>query len=86
MKPSEETTEEPQNPTLEHTDSQFTKVLVESLRVGSVELAQQPLSLLGGDLVIQVDGFEKIPQFLLGGILGGVNVCSLTHLVAEHAT
>lgn len=86
VKLSEETTEEPQNTNLEHTKSQFTKVLVKNLRMGLVELAQQPFSLLGRNLAIEVDTLEEIPQFLLGGVLGGVNVCSPRHLVAEHGT
>lgn len=71
------------NPNLEHANSIFTKVLVKNLRVGSVELAQQALALLGGDLAVEVDALEQIPQLLPGGLLGGVDVCPRGHLVAE---
>lgn len=86
MKPLEKTTEEPQKTNLEHTDSQITKVLVKNLRVGLVKLAQQVFSLFGRYLAIQVNTLEQIPQFLLGGVLSGVSVCSPRHLLAEHGT
>lgn len=52
--------------------------------MGSVELAQEALSLLGGNLAVQIDALEQIPQFLLGGVPGGISVRPARHLVAEH--
>lgn len=51
--------------------------------MGSVELAQEALPLLGGHLSIQVDALEQIPQLLLGGVPGGLSVRPARHLVAE---
>lgn len=80
------TSEEPPPTKLEHTNSRFTKVLVKNLRVGSVELAQEALSLLGGSLAVQIDALEQIPQLLPGGVPGGISVRPARHLVAEHGS
>lgn len=71
---------------LEHANSTITKVLVENLRVGSVELAQEALPLLRGNLAIEVDALEQVPQFLLGGVPGGVGVTPAGNSVAERGT